>query len=99
MSILTYVDARDGTFEKRKKACGNARHFLTDVGPLVAVGVHGRHDEDAGVVHQGSEPLGAPVLLAQQTREQEQHLPSNDLVAVDVAHILELWLAWTRREK
>lgn len=65
---------------------------------LVAVGVHGGQDVDARVMNQPHDPLvSGPVLLTEELGELDEQLPAQHLVAVHVAHVLELRLHWGRK--
>lgn len=71
-------------------------HYLSGSN-LVAVGVHGGQDVDARVVDEVHDPLvPGPVLLAEELAELDEQLAAEHLVAVHVAHVLELGLHWGR---
>lgn len=69
-------------------------------GHLVAVGVHGGQDVDAGVVDQPHDPVvSRSVLLAEELAQLDEQLAAEHFVAVHVAHVLELGLHWEGRGK
>lgn len=71
-------------------------HYLSGSN-LVAVGVHGGQDVDARVVDEVHDPVvPGPVLLAEELAELDEQLAAEHLVAVHVAHVLELGLHWGR---
>lgn len=62
-------------------------------GLLEAVGVHGGHEVDAGVVDEVDDGLVALlVLVAQVLRQVDEQLPAHGLVAMHVGNVLKLWL-------
>ena len=68
-------------------------------GLLETVRVHGGHEVDARVVDQVDDGLVALLVLVTQVLGQvDDQLPAHRLVAVHVADVLELRLAWDRRE-
>lgn len=67
---------------------------------LVAVRVHGGQDVDARVVDEARDAVvPGPVLLTQELAELDEQLAAQHLVAVHVAHILELRLHWGGGER
>lgn len=69
-------------------------HYLSG-GHLVAIGVHGGQDVDACVVDQPHDPMvSSSILLTEKLGELNEQLTAEHLVAVHVAHVLELRLHW-----
>lgn len=78
--------ARDG------KELVERLHYLSGC-HFVAVRVHGGQDVDACVVNKPRDPLvSGLILLAEKLGELNEELAAEHLVAVHVAHILELRL-------
>lgn len=64
---------------------------------LVAIGVHGGHDVDARVVDEPHDAVvPGPVLLTEELAELDEQLAAEHLIAVHVAHVLELGLHWRK---
>ena len=61
---------------------------------IIAIGVHGGHDVYACAVDQPGDLRVAAIVMAQVFDEVQQQLAAHHLVAVHVAHMLELWLTW-----
>lgn len=67
--------------------------FLTFEGDLVAIRVHRGHDVNADIVDQVCDLWVGTIIGAQVLYQVEHQLSANDLVAVHVGYVLELWLA------
>lgn len=61
-------------------------------GHLVAVRVHRGHNVNSGRVDETSDELGLAIVVAQVDRQRDEQLAAEYLVAVHVAHVLELGL-------
>lgn len=74
-------------------------HYLSG-SHLIAIGVHGGQDVDARVMDQPHDPLvSGSILLAQKLGELNEQLTAKHLIAVHVAHVLELRLHWEGSEE
>lgn len=78
---------------KTSHVCQSLHHLSG--GHFIAVRIHGGQDVDACVVDQPGDPLVPRlILLAQELGELDEELAAQHLVAVHVAHVLELGLHW-----
>lgn len=76
-------------------ACSYSHLYYLSIGNLPSIRVHWRHDVDASVVNQLSH-VGVTCLvgLTHVVRQLQQHLAPHHLIAMHIAHILELRLTW-----
>ena len=64
------------------------------IGFLPAIRIHGGHDVNACFLEEvGDKVVALAVLVTQVDDEAQKQLLAQHLVAMHVAHVLELWLA------